>query len=117
MQSLKFRNPEKQKRICRLSGKAAKKASRHSVAQFRWRLTQTLYWQGQRFKRNSAAYQQLLDRAYAELIRNEDFLAALKATGNCGLVHTIGGHDPEKTVLTEYEFISRLKRLRQTIDT
>lgn len=115
LQSLKFRSVNKQKKVCLLTGKEAKNSTRHSLAQLRWRLTQTLYWQGKAYKRNSGEYRLLLDRAYNALSENADFITALRASATAGLVHTIGSQDPRKTVLTEEEFISRLDNIRKNM--
>ncbi|WP_207654462.1 hypothetical protein [Lacrimispora amygdalina] len=66
LQSLKFCNPAMQVEICRLAGKGAKKAG----ANKRWRQKQTLYWRGLEYKRNSNEYQELLDRAFNELVNS-----------------------------------------------
>ena len=113
LQSLKFRNPQKQRQVCLLSGKAAKNAAKHTFSGLRWKITGKLYWQGKTRKRLSDEYQILLDRAYDELYKNEGFRAALKSTDGLILCHSIGRKDRRKTVLTEYEFISRLERLRK----
>ena len=116
LQSLKFKSIKKQKQTCLLSGKEAKESTRHTIAQFRWRITHNLYWQGERIKRFSDEYQKLLDRAYGELSQNSDFEKALKDSLSYTLAHSIGKTDVRKTVLTEYEFISRLERMRITYE-
>ena len=90
----------------------AKSYFRHSWSNLRWKLTGNLYWRGERIKRNSDAYQALLDRAYDALSQNKTFSDALAATGQARLIHSIGKQNPAKTVLTEFEFIERLTRLR-----
>lgn len=114
-QSLKFKNINKQKQVCLLSGKEAKNSTRHTLAQTRWRITHNLYWQGKRINRFSDEYQELLDRAYCELSKNTDFIRALFETAEKELVHSIGKNDARKTVLTEYEFIYRLSRIRDVV--
>lgn len=111
LQSLKFKSIKKQKQTCLLSGKEAKESTRHTIAQFRWRITHNLYWQGERINRFSDEYQNLLDRAYEALSQNSDFEKALKDSLPCALAHSIGKTDVRKTVFTEYEFISRLEKL------
>lgn len=111
LQSLKFRSPEKQFRVCLMTGKEAKKYAGNSFAQLRWRFTHNLYWQGKKISRFSDDYQKLLDKAYNCLFENPDFYNALKIASDYKLVHTIGKTDSRKTVLTEYEFISRLNKL------
>ena len=57
-------------------------------------------------------YQELLDRAYTELYKNEKFKAALKASGTATLTHSIGKTKETETVLTVREFCLRLTKLR-----
>lgn len=113
LQSLKFKNIKKQKQVCLLSGKDAKNSTRYTLAQLRWRTIHNLYWQGKRINRFSDEYQKLLDRAYEALSRNSDFEKALKASLSYTLTHSIGKTDKRKTVLTEYELISKLERIRK----
>lgn len=74
-----------------------------------------LYWQGKEYKRDSKEYQDLLDRAYFELSKNEKFQKALLSTGNSTLTHSMGKHNINETVLTEREFISRLYNIRKKL--
>lgn len=111
LQSLKFNNPELQKEVCKLVGKAAKFKGKPK----KWWQTQTLFWQGQEMKRSSQEYQDLLDRAYTELGKNKGFQAALLASGNSTLTHSIGKNKISETVLTSSEFCSRLIRLRHQL--
>lgn len=114
LQSLKFSRKSKQVRICRLTGKEAKNAPGR-LRNLRWKLTQTLYWNGAKYKRNSAEYRDLITRAYDALYENADFRAALASTQNAELCHSIGGQDSRTTVLTETEFIGQLYRLRNKL--
>lgn len=116
LQSLKFKSKTKQKRVCLLSGKEAKNSTRYTFARLRWRITHNIYWQGRKICRFSDEYQKLLDRAYKELSDNKDFMTALKSTGKSTLVHFIGKTDTRKTVLTEYEFVSRLTQVRNELN-
>lgn len=111
LQSFKFSNPEMQKEVCKLVGKQAKFKGKKK----KWFKTQTLYWQGKEFKRDSDEYQRLLDRAYDALSTNEGFKRALLATGNAILIHTIGKTKQSETVLTRAEFCSRLMRIRERL--
>ena len=94
--------------VCTLVGYKAKSTGKHKE----WWRTQTLYWRGQAIDRHSEEYQYLLDRAYDALASNEGFRAALLATGDAVLKHSIGKHSKSQTVLTEQEFCSRLMRIR-----
>ncbi len=116
LQSLKFKSKTKQKQVCLLSGAEAKNSTRHIFAQLRWRITHKLYWQGRKMCRFSDEYQKLLDKAYKELCENAGFICALKNTGDYELTHSIGETDTRKTVLTEYEFVSRLIKIRNTLN-
>lgn len=111
LQSLKFKDPEMQKEVCLLVGKAAKFKGKKK----KWWITQTLYWQGTEYKRDSKDYQLLLDRAYKELAKNEGFKKALLATGHASLTHSIGKTKINETVLTKWEFCSRLTRIRDEL--
>lgn len=111
LQSFKFSDPEMQKEVCKLVGKQAKFKGKNK----NWFKTQTLYWQGKEFKRDSDEYQRLLDRAYDALSTNEGFKRALLATGNAILTHTIGKTKQSETVLTRAEFCSRLMTIRERL--
>ena len=108
LQSLKFQNPEMQKMVCLLVGKAAKFKGKKK----KWWKTQILYWQGKEFKRSSEEYQYLLDRAFNALAENSSFQRALLATGDAVLTHSIGKNKITETVLTRNEFCSRLIAIR-----
>ena len=111
LQSLKFSNPEMQKEVCKLVGKAAKFKGKKK----KWWRTQTLYWQGVEMPRDSEEYQILLDRAFSALAQNNGFRAALLATGNSVLTHSIGKTKITETVLTRQEFCSRLTKIREQL--
>ena len=111
LQSLKFSNPEMQKEVCKLVGKAAKFKGKKK----KWWRTQTLYWQGIEILRDSEEYQILLDRAFNALAQNNGFRAALLATGNSVLTHSIGKTKITETVLTRQEFCSRLTKIREQL--
>lgn len=108
LQSLKFESIDMQRYVCTLVGKAAKKKGRGK----NWQQKQELYWNGIKYKRSSDEYQQLLNRAYNCLYRNEGFAKALRATKGCVLEHSIGKNKQSETVLTRQEFCSRLTHLR-----
>lgn len=111
LQSLKFRSPKKQKTVCALSGKEAKKKGKWK---FFWKLTGNVYWQGQKYKRTGEDFQSLILRAYRELYaQNAEFRKALNDVGNKKLIHSIGKHNPKTTVLTEEEFIFCLNQVKK----
>ena len=111
LQSLKFSNPDMQKEVCKLVGKAAKFKGKKK----KWWRTQTLWWQGIEIPRDSEEYQVLLDRAFDALAQNNGFRAALLATGNSVLTHSIGKTKITETVLTRQEFCSRLMKIRERL--
>ena len=109
LQSLKFESADMQEYVCTLVGLAAKKKGRPK----NWYQSQTLWWRGKAIKRDSQEYQDLLDRAYMCLNKNEGFRKALEATGDAVLTHSIGKNKMSETVLTTREFCSRLSKLRR----
>lgn len=111
LQSLKFKESEMQVEVCKLVGKAAKFRGKKK----KWWQTQTLFWQGQIFKRDSKEYQELLDRAFDALSTNTSFQKALLATGTATLTHSIGKTKQQETVLTRQEFCSRLTKIRERL--
>ena len=109
LQSLKFKNSEMQKHVCTLVGRAAKFKGKDK----KWYKEQTLYWQGQEFKRDSKEYQILLNKAYNALYQqNEGFRKALEASKPGILTHSIGKTKENETVITQSEFCGRLMKLR-----
>jgi len=112
LQSLKFKDIEMQKHVCSLVGIKAKYKGKHK----KWWITQTLYWQGQEYKRDSNEYQELLKRAYLELAKNSSFKKAILASKNAVYTHSIGKNDITHTVLTEREFCSLLNMCRNIIN-
>lgn len=111
LQSLKFQDPEMQKHVCTLVGKAAKFKGKKK----KWWKTQTLYWQGETIPRDSERYQEMLDKAFNALAENSSFRRALLATQNATLTHNIGKKKPSETILTRNEFTSRLTAIRSRL--
>lgn len=111
LQSLKFKEPDMQIEVCKLVGKAAKFKGKKK----KWWRTQTLYWKGVEYKRDSKEYQELLDRAFDALAENTSFQKALLATNNATLTHSIGKSKMQETVLTKQEFCSRLMKIREKL--
>ncbi len=106
LQSLKFKNPEMQKEVCKLVGFAAKRKGRNK----KW--NQFLYWQGKKVDRFSDEYQDLLDKAFWELSKNTKFKKALLASRDAILTHSIGKRKQSDTILTVKEFCGRLMQIR-----
>ena len=108
LQSLKFESIDMQRYVCTLVGYAAKKKG----SKKNWKQKQELYWNGKTYKRDSDEYQDLLNRAYNELNKNQGFRKALEATKGATLTHSIGKNKKTETVLTTSEFCGRLTHLR-----
>jgi len=113
LQSLKFKDVNIQEYVCTLVGLQAKYKGKPK----KWWSTQTLWWKGNEIDRHSDEYQQLLDKAYLELVKNEGFKKALLATGQANLSHSIGKNDASHTILTVKEFCGRLMKLREQLQT
>ena len=112
LQSLKVKDPEMQKHVCLLVGIKAKKFGLKK----NWQRTQTLWWQGEPIKRDSDAYQKLLDEAYESLYTtNAKAKKTLLSTGNANLTHNMGRNKINETVLTKQEFCSRLMKIRSKL--
>lgn len=113
LQSLKYRDPHEQRKVCALSGHPAKLRGSLTRA---WQASQTLWWDGQPFSRHGQAYQDLLDEAYQALFsQNPAARDALLATGDRTLTHSIGEKRACLTVLTEDEFCTRLVNIRRQL--
>lgn len=111
LQSLKFSNESMQIYVCSLVGRLAKaKGSKKN-----WKRTQTLYWKGVEYKRDSDDYQKLLDKAFTALSMNSKFKKALLSTQTSNLTHSLGNKKINQTVLTQQEFCSRLLMLREVL--
>lgn len=112
LQSLKYRDAERQKAVCGLVGKEAKAAGDKKIV---WKLTGNLYWKGRRYKRKSKAFDELRLKAYEALLDNDRFRGALQSAKGKSLKHSIGKHNKRVTVLTEEEFIAYLNILMETL--
>lgn len=109
LQGFKEQDPEKQRGIFLLSGKAAWMAGREVV----WQDSTTLYLQGRPFSRGGDKYFNILTVLYDSAYEQDaTFMEDLIATDHEELRHTVGKHDPAETVLTETEFLYQLYRLR-----
>lgn len=109
LQSLKFEDTDEQKRILYMPAKAAKSKGSHQ----QWDIW--LYWKGEKINRFSKDYYSLLSSAYHSLLKNNEFREALIYSRNKVLIHTIGRSLRRNTVLTWWEFVIILTRLRREI--
>jgi predicted NAD-dependent protein-ADP-ribosyltransferase YbiA (DUF1768 family) len=93
LQGLKFSNPEMQRHVCSLVGRAAKAKGRGK----NWQRTGKLHWDGREIDRFSDEYQGLLDRAFEALYTtNDSARKALLASGDAVLEHSRGKEAPPK---------------------
>ena len=113
LQSLKVKDFEKQKEICKMLGGSAKKSSKKNSD---WLKTQVLYWQGIEYNRQSDKFFNLIKRAFESCYnQNEIFQKALASTKGIKLTHSMGQNDKTKTIFTTDEFIKILNELRDTL--
>ncbi|MDY0270794.1 hypothetical protein [Trichloromonas sp.] len=111
LQSLKTNDIYHKQKLWKLSGGLAWKYGQ----QFNWKEKQTLYWQNKEINRHSNEYQKLIEYSYDRLFKNKEFVSNLKESIGHDLNHTIGNTNPYKTVLTKYEFLDNLNRLRDKL--
>ena len=112
LQSLKQQDQDKQRQICAMKGRNAKRATTA-----RWQADQIVWWKGIAIDRQSEDFQQLLRHAYQAMFdQSERFRAALMATRGMKLYHSRGKSDPFKTIMTEQEFCQILTDLRDNYD-
>lgn len=111
LQSLKFKDINMQKEVCKLVGKKAKFKGKKK----KWFKDQQLYWRSETFKRDSQEYQDLIFRAYECLAKNKKFQKTLLATQNATLTHSIGKNKITETILTKREFCNILTTIRSNL--
>ena len=112
LQSLKYRNADKQCQICSMKGRKARKMSVTG-----WQTDQIVWWKGNAIDRQSKEYFDFICAAYQAMFgQNERFRTALMSTRGKRLCHTRGKRDPYKTILTEQEFCGILTKLRDDYD-
>ncbi len=112
LQSLKYKDPDKQRQVCGMKGKNAKNMSVSD-----WQTDQIVWWKGWAVDRQSEEFLKLVGSAYrAMFTQNKSFRSALMATRGMTLYHTRGERNPYKTILTEQEFCSVLTTMRDQYD-
>ena len=112
LQSLKQKDKDKQRQICSMKGKNAKKMTSSG-----WQTDQIVWCKGQAYDRQSEEYQKLIRRAYQSMFdQNERFRTALMSTRGQTLFHSRGESNPFKTILTEDELCTILTELRDNYD-
>lgn len=111
LQSLKFENPDMQAHVASLVGRKAKFKGKKK----KWYTTQTLYWQGVAYPRESEAYTKLIERAFDAYGQNSKVKKILLSTNNATFEHSMGKRKKSETILTRSEFVSNLTRVRSNL--
>lgn len=112
LQSLKQKDPVRQRQICSMKGKNARKMSVNG-----WQTDQVVWWKGRPIDRQGESFQKLVYEAYQAMFnQNERFRTALMFTRGMKLYHSRGKRNPYKTILTENEFCNILTELREKYD-
>lgn len=111
LQSLKFENPDMQVHVASLVGRKAKFKGKKK----KWYVTQTLYWQGVAYARDSVAYTKLIERAFDAYAQNTKVRKILLSTNNAVFEHSMGKRKKSETILTRTEFVSNLTRIRDNV--
>ena len=113
LQSLKYKNVEKQRKICHLSGKEAKIAGKR---RFLWKIHGRVHWNSKSYFRDSQEFEELIKIAYTQMYnQNADFKKALASTIGKTLTHEIGKTRKRETILTIKEYIDCLNMLRENL--
>ncbi len=112
LQGIKYKDKQTQSKIFKYSGVDAYHTRVCNSFDF-WGNNGLLYWQGKPIKRNQQEYQDFLDELYLSVFKNPLYFRALVATNNKYLLHHIGRTDINETVLTRFEYESRLYALQK----
>lgn len=109
LQPLKFEDSAEQQRVLYMTAKKAKVyGSAKSWNRF-------LYWEGKKVDRFSKAYRSLLEDAYRSMLVNPKFKQALIDSRRNLFFHTMGKTVRRNTVLTWWEFVWILYKLRKDV--
>lgn len=112
LQSLKQRDPQKQRQVCSMKGRKARKMTTTG-----WQTDQIVWWKGKAIDRQGDEFLPLVRQAYEAMFAQSDrFRTALMATRGMKLYHTRGERNRYKTILTEQEFCELLTTLREQYD-
>lgn len=109
LQSLKFQDVVEQRRVLYMTAKEAKTyGGTRSWDGY-------LYWKGKKIDRFSKEYLHLIENAYRAMLANPNFKQALIDSKSNILFHTIGKSSRKSTVLTSYEFVKMLYKMRKEV--
>lgn len=112
LQGIKYQDIETQNLVLNYAGLDAYHTRACNEIDF-WGNEGFLYWQGEKIDRHSEEYQLFIDELYISALKNPLYKRVLLATGEKYILHHIGRDDPRETVLTRYEYESRLNTLRE----
>lgn len=112
LQSLKQKDKDKQRQICQMKGKNAKKMTTTG-----WQTDQIVWWKGRAIDRQDESFRSFVKQAYTAMFeQNERFRTALMSTRGMKLYHSRGEQDSYKTILTNLEFCEILTEIRDGHD-
>lgn len=114
LQGVKYKNRKIQNLVFKYSGIDAYHTRGANIIDD-WTTTQTLYYKRKPMARDSEEYQNFLDDLYLSALKNPIHSRALLSTQNKYLLHHIGCLDKRETVLTRYEYESRLYASREIL--
>ncbi len=112
LQGIKYKDKKTQNKVFKYAGVDAYHTRACNSFDF-WGNDGKLYWQGKVINRKEEEYQDFLDELYLSVFENPLYFRALIASGNKYLLHHIGRTDNNETVLTRYEYESRLYALQK----
>lgn len=112
LQSLKYKELDKQRQVCSMKGKNARKRTINS-----WQTDQVVWWKGKPIDRQGKEFQVLVRNAYQAMFnQNDRFRTALMSTRYIKLYHSRGESNSFKTILTEKEQCDILIDMRENYD-
>lgn len=108
LEAFKFMNPATQEYVCALSARDAYYEGQREEAS-RWKETGILYWNGISYDRGGEEYQNLLNRLFQAIFEQDaQFRLDVAFLKNANIRSKVGGSNPNNTVLTKTEYLSRL---------
>lgn len=115
IQSLKFKDIDKQKEVCLTVGPIAK--SLGNAATRDWKNDYILYWQGVEYDRRSDEYEKLITRMYDCVFdQNAEYKKLIKESIPYILIHSMGRSYFYQTTLTQKEFVNQIYRLQGRLE-
>lgn len=113
-QGIKFKDKDEQSEILKLSGMEALNSKERLSEP--WQQERLLYWQGEPMNRYQRPYERFIDGVYEGLLKNQNFVRALREVPKeTYILHSIGKGSPKETVLTRCEFERELNMLHDYV--